>query len=257
MPYARFNAMIDMEQAAQPNWPRSAAVFGASGGIGQALCDALTACGTQVIHAGSRRGEGPRSAATRPFAFDLTDEDSIIAVAAAMRSEPPEWVIIATGVLTLADGTGPERSYKRLDADAMAEVFALNTIGPALIAKHMLPLMPRERRFVFAALSARVGSISDNRLGGWHSYRASKAALNMILKNLAIETARTNPQGVVVGLHPGTVDSALSRPFQTNLREGQLSEPQAAAGDLVAVLAKRAPEDSGKVFDFRGDVVPA
>jgi NAD(P)-dependent dehydrogenase (short-subunit alcohol dehydrogenase family) len=238
-------------------WPRSAAVFGASGGIGRALCEGLAARGTAVIHAGSRRGEGPQVAGVRPFAFDLREEAGIAAAAETMRDDPPDWVIVATGVLTLADGTAPERTYKRLDSVAMAEMFALNTIGPALIAKHMLPLMPRSERFVFAALSARVGSISDNRLGGWHSYRASKAALNMLLRNFALEMARTHPLGVVAGLHPGTVDSALSQPFQSNLPQGQLTEPDQAADNLLDVLARLVSGDSGKVFDFRGREVPA
>jgi NAD(P)-dependent dehydrogenase (short-subunit alcohol dehydrogenase family) len=238
-------------------WPRSAAVFGASGGIGRALCEALLAGGSEVVHAGSRRGEGPDLAGVRPFAFDLRDEASIAAAAEAMRADPPEWVILATGVLTLADGTGPERTYKRLEAATMAEVFALNTIGPALIAKHMLAIMPRARPFTFAALSARVGSISDNRLGGWHSYRASKAALNMLLKNFALEMGRTHPEGLVVGLHPGTVDSALSAPFQTGLPDGQLTTPQSAAANLIDVLSRLTPEQSGRMFDFRGDEVPA
>jgi NAD(P)-dependent dehydrogenase (short-subunit alcohol dehydrogenase family) len=249
------NAGILSENAAR--WPRVAAVFGASGGIGHALCDALAMRGTQVIHAGSRSGKGPQGGAFRPFAFDLLDESGIAAAAAAMKDDPPESIIVATGVLTLADGTGPERTYKRLDPQAMARVFALNTIGPALIAKHMLPLMPRDRRFVFAALSARVGSIGDNRLGGWHSYRASKAALNMLIRNFALEMARTHPEGVVAGLHPGTVDSALSQPFQSNLPEGQLTAPEDAAANLVEVLARLGPQDTGKVFDFRGDEVPA
>jgi NAD(P)-dependent dehydrogenase (short-subunit alcohol dehydrogenase family) len=238
-------------------WPRSACVFGASGGIGRALFDALAARGCELVHAGSRRGEGPQGAGIRPFAFDLKDEASIAAAAEAMRADPPELIIVASGVLTLPDGTGPERTYKRIDPAAMAEVFALNTIGPALIAKHMLPLMPRGRRFVFAALSARVGSISDNRLGGWHSYRASKAALNMLLKNIALEMARTHPEGVVVGLHPGTVDSALSQPFQTGLADGQLTAPQQAADNLLGVLAQLGPDQSGRVFDFKGAEVPA
>lgn len=238
-------------------WPQSAAVFGASGGIGRALCEALAARGTSVVHAGSRRGEGPQGSAIQSFSFDLKDEASIAAAAEAMRSDPPAWVIVATGVLTLPDGTGPERTYKRLDPAVMAEVLALNTIGPALVAKHMLAIMPRGRPFVFAALSARVGSISDNRLGGWHSYRASKAALNMLLKNFALEMARTHPEAVVVGLHPGTVDSALSQPFQTGLAEGQLTAPQQAADNLLGVLAGLTPAHSGRVFDFRGDEVPA
>lgn len=244
-------------QQSGAGWPRSAAVFGASGGIGRAMCEGLAARGCTRIHAGSRAGAGPDVAGVMPFAFDLADEPSIAAAAAAMKDDPPEWVIIATGVLTLPDGTGPERSYKRLEAATMAEVFALNTIGPALIARHMLPLMPRGRPFTFAALSARVGSISDNRLGGWHSYRASKAALNMLLKNFALEMARTHPEGVVVGLHPGTVDSALSQPFQSGLAEGQLTRPQDAAANLIGVLAGLTPAQSGRVFDFRGEEVPA
>ncbi len=244
------------EQTTRP-WPRSAAVFGASGGIGRALCEALSERGCEVIHAGSRLGEGPGVAGVVPFAFDLRDEASIAAAAAAMKDDPPEWVIVTTGVLTLADGTGPERSYKRLEAATMAKVFALNTIGPALVAKHMLGIMPRGRPFTFAALSARVGSISDNRLGGWHSYRASKAALNMLLRNFALEMARTHPDSVVVGLHPGTVDSALSQPFQSGLADGQLTAPQDAAANLLSVLASLRPEQSGRVFDFRGDEIPA
>lgn len=238
-------------------YPRSAAIFGATGGIGHALCLSLAEGGCDLVHAGSRKGTEPVGPAFRPFAFDLTDEDSIAAAAAAMKDDPPEWVIVASGVLTLHDGTGPERTLKRLDPEAMAQVLALNTIGPAMIAKHMLPIMPRERRFVFAALSARVGSISDNGLGGWHSYRASKAALNMLLKNFALEMGRTHKDGVVVGLHPGTVDSELSAPFQSNLPEGQLTAPDEAAANLLGVLAGIRPEDSGKVFDFAGKEVPA
>ena len=237
--------------------PRVAAVFGASGGIGAALCEELSRRGCEQVHAGSRRGTGPSGGAIRPFAFDLADEASIAAAAEAMRADPPEWIIVATGVLTLADGTGPERTYRRLDPASMAEVLALNTIGPALIAKHMLGLMPRGRRFTFAALSARVGSIGDNRLGGWHSYRASKAALNMLLKNFALEMARTHPDSVIAGLHPGTVDSALSQPFQSGLPEGQLTAPETAAANLVGVLSRLTPAQSGRVFDFRGDEVPA
>lgn len=199
----------------------------------------------------------PEGANFHPFAFDLVDESSIAAAIDTMRSDPPQWAIVATGVLTLSDGSGPERTFKRLDPAVMAQVLALNTIGPALIAKHLLALMPRGTPFTFAALSARVGSISDNRLGGWHSYRASKAALNMLLKNFALEMARTHPDSVIVGLHPGTVDSRLSQPFQTGLAEGQLTAPRQAADNLLAVLADLGPGQSGRVFDFSGVEVPA
>ena len=192
-----------------------------------------------------------------PFTFDLNDEATIERAAALMRSAPPQLIIAATGVLTLADGTGPERSYRRLRPDIMAQVLALNTIGPAMIAKHTLPLLDRNERGVFAAISARVGSIGDNGLGGWHSYRASKAALNMLIKNFAIELRRTHKLAVVAGLHPGTVDSGLSKPFQGNLPEGQLTEPAEAAQNLLRVLHGLSPDQSGEVFDFAGKRIPS
>lgn len=232
--------------------PAVAAVFGAGGGIGRALCEALLAQGC-TVWAGSRRGDVSGLESAHQFAFDLTDEATLAAAAAQMRSDPPDLVIIATGVLTLPDGTGPERSYKALDPAVMAHIFQLNTIGPALIVKHVLPLLPRDRRAVFAALSARVGSIGDNRLGGWHSYRASKAALNMLLRNFALELARSHPLAVVAGLHPGTVDTGLSEPFQRNLPDGQLTSPDACADQLLRVCKQLTPDQSGSVFDWRGE----
>ena len=235
--------------------PASAAVFGASGGIGAALVRRLEELGCAKIYAGSRSGRGDFGGCVIPFRFDLEKEASVEEAAAMMREAPPQWVIVASGVLTLEDGSGPERTYKRLDPDVMAKVLSLNTIGPAIIAKHMLPLMPRDEAFTFAALSARVGSISDNGLGGWHSYRASKAALNMLLKNFAIEMGRTHPHGVVAGLHPGTVDTALSEPFQKGLPDGQLTDADKAADNLISVLAKLTPEQSGQVYDFAGKLI--
>lgn len=233
-------------------WPRVAAVFGASGGIGGALCQALLARGC-MVWAGSRTGSAADPDGVRPFAFDLDDEDSIAAAAQRMRDEPPGLVLVATGVLTLPGGAGPERSYRALTPATMERVFRINTIGPALVAKHMLPLFPRDRRAVFAALSARVGSIGDNRLGGWHSYRASKAALNMLLRNFAIELARSHPLAVVAGLHPGTVDTGLSAPFQRNVPEGKLFMPDFSAAAMLGVLDRLGPQDSGQVFDWRGE----
>ncbi len=234
---------------------RRAAIFGATGGIGAALATRLAESGIEVW-AGSRSGAAA-DPALRAFRFDLSDEASIAAAAGAMADSPPDLVVVASGVLTLADGSGPERSYKQIDGAAMDEVFRLNTIGPALVAKHVLPLLPRDRRSVFAALSARVGSIGDNRIGGWHSYRASKAALNMLLKNFAIELGRTHKQAIVAGLHPGTVDSALSGPFQANLPAGQLTRPADAADNLLDVIDGLTVAESGGVFDWKGEAVPA
>ena len=236
------------------NWPKSAVVFGSGGGIGAALCRRLVARGVHV-RAGSRSGEVTEGC--EGFRFHLDDESSIAGAAEAMRDDAPDLVLVATGVLTLTDGTGPERSLKALDGAAMARVLYLNTIGPALVAKHMLPLLPREGRSVFAMLSARVGSISDNRLGGWHSYRASKAALNMLVRNFSIEMGQTHREAVVVGLHPGTVDTALSEPFQSNVPQGQLQTPDEAARNLLDVVDGMDADDSGKVFDWRGEAIPA
>jgi len=234
-------------------WMR-AAVFGSSGGIGAALVDALAERGVDVL-AGSRKGEGVQREGVSHFRFDLDNEASIAEAVTSWRGAPPDLVIVATGVLTLEDGTGPERSFKQLDADAMARVLHVNTIGPALIAKHVLPLCPRDEPATFAAISARVGSISDNRIGGWHSYRASKAALNMLIRNFAIELGRTHKQAIAVGLHPGTVDTPLSEPFQKNLPDGQLTTPQQSAEYLLGVLEKLTPQDSGDVFDWKGERV--
>ncbi len=132
----------------------------------------------------------------------------------------------------------------------------VNAIGPALVAKHLLPLLPRDGRSVFAALSARVGSIGDNRLGGWHGYRASKAALNMLLRCLHVELVRTRPEALCVGLHPGTVDTPLSRPFQRGVPEGRLFTPEDAAARLLAVLDGLRAEHGGCVLDHAGVVVP-
>lgn len=235
--------------------PSVAAVFGASGGIGAALVRELQARGVERVHAGARSAV-PAGDGVVPFRFDLLDEASIAAAAEAMHDDPPGLVLVATGVLSLPDGGGPEKSYRALDAAAMAQVLALNTIGPAMIARHMLPLLPRRDRGVFAALSARVGSIGDNRLGGWHSYRASKAALNMVLKNLALELARTHPQSVVAALHPGTVDTGLSAPFQGNVAEGRLFDVARSAAHLIDVVQGLGPDRSGGFFAWDGAEIP-
>lgn len=232
----------------------SAAVFGASGAIGRAIIDELIAGGTQIVFAGGRSKPVFDDDKVCPFTFDLTDENSISAAVADFE-QPPELVLVATGVLTLESGVGPEKSARSIDAETMARVLAINTIGPALIAKHVLPTFSRDGRRVFAALSARVGSIGDNRIGGWHSYRASKAALNMLIRNFAIELSRTRPEAIVAGLHPGTVDSRLSEPFQANVPAQQLFTPQRSAESLLNVLAGLTPADTGGVFAWDGELI--
>lgn len=234
----------------------SAAIFGAGGGIGGALVEALATSGRyDPVYAASRVPLDATSGVI-PLACDGTAEDTVAAAIAAMVGEPPELTIVASGALTFADGTGPERSLRAIDPARMAQMFALNTIAPATIAKHVLPRLPRDRRTVFALLSARVGSIGDNRLGGWHSYRASKAALNMLVRNFALEMARTHPHAVIVALHPGTVDTGLSRPFQRNLPEGQVVPAAQCAANLLRVLDGLTARDSGGFFAWDGQPIP-
>lgn len=224
----------------------SAVVIGASGGIGGAFEAALVEEGAfETVHGFARSREGA-------LRLDLLDEASIAAAAAHVaKGPPPGLVIVATGLLHAGDH-GPEKALRDLDPAWLAHVYAVNAIGPALIAKHFLPLMPKGRRAVLAVLSARVGSIRDNHLGGWHGYRASKAALNMLVRNLAIEERRRNDRGIVVALHPGTVDTALSRPFQGNVPSGRLFDAERAALQLLDVIEELKVADSGKLFDYEG-----
>jgi NAD(P)-dependent dehydrogenase (short-subunit alcohol dehydrogenase family) len=228
-----------------------AAVIGAGGAVGGALVARLGADrGYETVFALSRRPSPGSAARVHAVALDIGHEGSI--KTAARSIEPPlDLVVIATGMLH-EPGRGPERSLRDLDAEALARSFAINTVGPALVLKHFTPLLRRQGRSVVAALSARVGSISDNRLGGWYGYRASKAALNMIVRCAAIELARSRPDAICVALHPGTVDSALSRPFQGHVPPGQLFTPDHAAGCLLTVLAGMRPEDTGLCFGWDG-----
>ncbi len=220
-----------------------AVVIGSSGGIGSALSARLNAdprCGGVV---GLSRAEG----------FDLLDEASIEAAARRLAADVrrPDLVFDATGALQI-DGYGPEKSLRTLDPAGMAMQFAVNAIGPALILKHIAPLLPRDRRGLFATLSARVGSIGDNRLGGWISYRSAKAALNQIVRTAAIEIARTHPQAVVVALHPGTVATRLSDPFAG--QRDRLS-PDKAATALLGALDGLTPERTGSFHAYDGSAI--
>jgi NAD(P)-dependent dehydrogenase (short-subunit alcohol dehydrogenase family) len=237
--------------------PGIAVVIGATGGLGRAFVDALAR--DPAYSAVLALSRAPLSAAAPGIVtghLDLTDEGSITAAAAQARTlGEPRLVIVATGILHGA-GIAPEKSWNALRADTMAAVFAVNCIGPSMVARHFLPLLPRQGRSVFAALSARVGSIGDNRLGGWHAYRASKAALNMMIRGLSIELARRAPQAMCLGLHPGTVDTSLSAPFQGNVAPGGLFAPADAAARLLAVIAAATPADSGSVLAWDGSTVP-
>jgi NAD(P)-dependent dehydrogenase (short-subunit alcohol dehydrogenase family) len=227
-----------------------AVVIGASGGIGSAMCRRLGGQGVEV-HALTRSGRAP-GPNLRAGTIDIEDEASIAAAASTFAGEEPlDLIMIASGLLHGAL-IAPEKSYRQLSAASFERYFAVNATGPALVAKHFLPLLRKDRPAVFAALSARVGSIGDNRLGGWHGYRASKAALNMIVKTLAIELARTHPAAVCVALHPGTVATDLSAPFQSGVSAESLFTPETAAKHLLVVVTGLRPSDSGGIFAWDG-----
>ena len=241
-----------MNNAATPGvnpWPAGglALVIGASGGIGGALLARLQADPRFARVLGLSRHNQP--------ALDLLDEASIARAAAhvAGLGLPLRLLIDATGLLH-SPGHQPEKSWQQLDPVQMAQAFAVNAIGPALLMKHFLPLLPRQGHAVLATLSAKVGSIGDNHLGGWYSYRASKAALNQLVHTAAIELRRREPQALCVALPPGTVAAALSAPFaKTGL---SVVSPQVAAQRLLAVLAQLQPADSGGFFSHDGTALP-
>jgi NAD(P)-dependent dehydrogenase (short-subunit alcohol dehydrogenase family) len=223
-----------------------AVIFGAGGGIGSALVEALSSTDSFGHVVGFSRKSSP--------SIDLLDEASLER-AATFAAEMGELrlVIDATGFLH-DDRQGPEKSWRQLDAGNLARSFALNAIGPALIMKHVLPRLPRSGKSVFATLSARVGSIGDNRLGGWYSYRASKAALNQIVRTAAVELARQSPEGICIALHPGTVATALSAPFAAAGLD--VHTPAEASRHLLAVVDELTVEANGGFFDWRGQPVP-
>ena len=224
-----------------------AIVIGATGGLGAALLSQLQSDTTFARAVGLSRSSQP--------ALDLLDEASIAAAAqhVAALGLPLRLVIDATGTLH-SDGHQPEKSWQQLDPAQMAHAFAINAIGPALLMKHFLPLLARQGKGVFATLSAKVGSIGDNRLGGWYSYRASKAALNQLVHTAAIELRRRQTEAVCVALHPGTVHTALSAPFaKTGLA---VLPPDAAAQRLLSVINALGAADSGGFFNHDGQPLP-
>jgi len=236
---------------------KNIAIIGASGGIGCALVNHLAKEQSHVIHAYARSPMTFSYDNVTMRNIDLQCEASIAdAAESAGTAGPLDLVIVALGFLH-DEHIMPEKSLRELSAEKFEKVFFANTVAPALIAKHFLPRCSRSSRAVFAALSARVGSISDNRLGGWYAYRASKAALNMLIKTASIEIGRSHKNTIVVGLHPGTVASHLSSPFQKNVPEGKLFTPEYSASCLIDVVDQLKGVDSGKVFAWDGSEVPA
>ena len=224
----------------------TAVVIGASGAIGGAVADGIEASGafSRTVRL-SRRSEPP---------LDLTDEASIERAAASLRDGGPvRLVFCATGFLH-GGGVMPEKSLRHLTPEALERNFRINAIGPALVLKHFCPLLPREGRSVLAMVTAKVGSIADNGLGGWYGYRASKAAQNQLLRSASIEVARTKPGAVLVALHPGTVESDLSDPFA---KSGLAVRPAAESAEaMLGVVDGLGPSDTGTFRGYDGAVIP-
>ncbi|AUM75367.1 SDR family NAD(P)-dependent oxidoreductase [Paracoccus jeotgali] len=216
-----------------------ALVLGSSGGIGAALADALRRQGAEVTGL-SRSGDG----------LDLTRQESVAQAAAGLDGEF-DLILNATGALVI-DGYQPEKSLSSVEAQGMAAQFALNATGVALALRYFSPLLRRQGRSVFASLSARVGSIGDNRLGGWIAYRAAKAAQNQIIRTAAIEIARKRPQSIVVALHPGTVETPLTARYAAN---HPTITPAQSAQALLGVIEALTPQDSGSFHDWKGQPV--
>jgi NAD(P)-dependent dehydrogenase (short-subunit alcohol dehydrogenase family) len=232
-------------------------IVGANGGIGSALVDTLASDERVAqVFALSRRSATGAGALVEPVIVDITDEQSVRSAATICGEPGPvDLVVIATGMLHRPADIQPEKRLKDIDSSAMEEVLCINTVAPAILAKYLLPVMRRDHKAVFAAISARVGSIGDNRLGGWASYRASKAALNMLIRTFSIEHSRTHPESLVLALHPGTTDTALSRPFQKNVPAGKLFSPQFTATRLLQVIDNLRPEASGGFFAWDGEPI--
>lgn len=233
---------------------RNIVIFGASGAIGRAFALKLANQYTDAsITVFSRSNPDINSDNVRYQAIDYCNEEMLANAAEMVSNEMPiDLVIVATGILH-DETTTPEKSLKALSAEKLQHVYMINAVIPALIAKYFLPKLNTDDKSFFAALSARVGSISDNQLGGWYAYRASKAALNMLIKTASIETKRQNKKAIIVGLHPGTVDSDLSKPFQSNVPKDKLFSPDFAAEKLLQVLDNLSTTDTGNCFAWDGE----
>ena len=234
---------------------KSVAIIGSSGAIGRAFLDAYIADKEiSNIYSISRTEVELNDERIIHINIDVTDEVSVKAAASKIGENRLDKLIVATGILH-TELFGPEKSIKDIKIENFVKIFSVNAFGPALIGKYFLPLMKKDKKSIAAFLSARVGSISENKLGGWYAYRASKSALNQIIKNFSIESKRTNPTGIIIGLQPGTVKSKLSEPFQKNVKKGKLLLPKDSVKSLIRVIENVMQNDSGKIFDWKGEEI--
>ncbi len=234
------------------------AIFGSSGGIGGAILkQLLTDTTIKEFHCFNRslpdNHDDPRIINHQ---LDPLDETALGELENVLPDDLHfSLIFIALGILHDEQGLFPEKKLADLNTDNFAKAMQINSLAPALIIKHLQKFIKRDQASVLAALSARVGSISDNHLGGWHSYRAAKAALNMLLKNIAIEFSRTKKQAIVIGLHPGTVATKLSQPFSSNVKADKLFTPEFSAQKLLEVITKVTVQHSGKIFAWDGKII--
>jgi NAD(P)-dependent dehydrogenase (short-subunit alcohol dehydrogenase family) len=230
------------------------------GGIGAALLAALARRCPQLELVGATRRPGRLSrdgpAAVPVLPVDLEQDDSLAALAERLAGGPALRLVIHTAGLLQDGDLRPEKRLAQVQRRHLERSFAVNAFAPLLLARTLEPLLPRDQPFHFASLSARVGSIADNQLGGWYAYRAAKAAQNQLLRTLALEWRRRLPLGCVSLLHPGTTATSLSAPFQANVPERQLFSPERAAGHLLDVLERLRPEDSGSFWAWDGQPIP-
>lgn len=223
-------------------------VIGSSGAIGKAFVESyIKDTDVENIFSFSRSDLPIKDSKLHSFFIDIEDEQSIANAASKIDKSSIDEIIVASGILHNED-FGPEKSIRDLNADNLIKVLKVNTVGPAIIGKYFIPLLNKKDKSILAFLSARVGSISDNKTGGWYAYRSSKTALNQIIKNFSIELRRTNPNAIIFGLQPGTVDSNLSEPFKRNVKEGNLFTPDYSVSMLKKIINEASPCNSGSLY---------
>jgi len=230
-------------------------IIGSRGAIGNAFVEHyLKDSSVSNIFAFSRNKINSTQGKLTSFYIDIELEESVAAAAESINGHKIDIIITATGILH-SDRIKPEKSIKEINHESFMKIFSINAVGPALIGKYFIPLLKKDTKSVVAFLSARVGSISDNKLGGWYSYRASKSALNQIVKNFSIELKRTNPKAIVLALQPGTVDSNLSEPFKRNVAKGMLFTPEESRELLLNVIENATTSDSGNLLAYDGETI--
>ena len=234
---------------------RKVAVIGSSGAIGRAFVDHyINDLSVNSIFSFSRSSIGIDNNKVKHFSIDIENENSVQDAAKSVEEINFDEIIIASGLLHTNE-FGPEKSIKDLKADNILKVLNVNTVGPAIIGKYFLPLLNKDNKSVMAFLSARVGSISENKLGGWYAYRASKSALNQVIKTFSIELKRTNPKAIIIGLQPGTVDSELSAPFKRSVSNNKLFSAEYSVSQLLEVIERADESSSGNLISWDGEII--